>query len=201
MKRIIIERLLGALIVGLWMAVPTVLLADTSAPINEPESQAHPVTGAFGIPLGERFKPAMVARVISESDKTYRGPGNAEINGTLYEVEPTAPDDHFRVYSVATTADGRIYAIRAEYRSPDKASRCAVTKEIATALEEKHGKPRGKGFSGAWYAFRDMSVDHYRGIRLYANRCDQGIYEIIYSDDSVRQAKPSAPATDDESGP
>lgn len=188
MKRIIIERLLGALIVGLWMPAPTVLFADTSTPVNEPESQAHPVTGAFGIPLGERFKPAMAARVISESPKTYRGPGNAEINGTLYEVEPTVPDDHFTVYSVSTTTDGLIYAIRAEYRSPDKSSRCVVTKEIATALGQKHGKPRGKGMSGAWYAFRDMSVEHYRGIRLYANRCDQGIYEIIYSDDGVRQA-------------
>jgi hypothetical protein len=192
MQRKIFGKLASTLILGLWMTGSPTLFADTTTPADEPGPEFQPVTGAFGIPLAERFNPAMAARVIRESEKAYRGPDNVEMNGMLYEIEPATPDERFSVYRVATTADGLIYAIRAEYRAPDRNNRCAVTKEIAASLEQKHGKPRGKGMSGAWYAFRDMSVDHYRGIRLYANRCDQGIYEIIYSDDGVRQAAVSS---------
>ena len=189
MQQKIFHRSVSTLIVGLWITAPTLIFADTSTPADAPESRPEPVTVAFGIPLGATFDPAMVTKLIGESEKSYRGPDNAEFNGTLYQVEPPAPDDHFSTYTVATTVDDSIYAIRAEYEDPDGTSRCEATKELAASLEEKHGKPRGKGFSGAWYAFRDMSVEHYRGIRLYANRCDQGIYEIVYSDDGVRQRK------------
>jgi hypothetical protein len=35
-----------------------------------------------------------------------------------------------------------------------------------------------------------MSVDHYRGIRLYANRCRRGFYQIVYGDDGVKMSPP-----------
>lgn len=157
-----------------------------AAPLLAGNTDPEPVTEAFGIPLGETFGPAMVATVIGQEEKAYRAADKTELSGTQYHVTPTQPDERFSIYKVATTADGIIYAIHAEFRAPDRSSRCDVTKEIAASLEQKYGKPRGKGMSGAWYAFRDMSVEHYRGVRLYANRCDQGIYEIVYSDDSVR---------------
>lgn len=165
---------------------PLTICLILAAPLLADSTDPEPVTGAFGIPLGKTFEPTMVATVIGQEEKAYRAADKSELSGTQYHVTPTQPDDYFSTYSLATTADGIIYAIRAEFRAPDKSSRCEVTKEIATNLEQKHGKPRGKGSSGTWYAFRDMSVEHYRGIRLYANRCDQGIYEIVYSDDSLR---------------
>jgi hypothetical protein len=183
MQTTISRPLTRALAAGLCAAL---LLAETAAPDETSTPAPEAVTRAFGIPLGKRFEPAMVAKVISESVKAYRGPRGAELEGSFYRVDPVAPDAHFTAYTVLTTVDDRIYSIRAEFLAPDKASRCAVTKEIAASLEEKHGKPRGQGARGEWYAFRDLSVVHYRGIRLYANRCDQGIYEIVYSDDGVR---------------
>ena len=118
-----------------------------------------PVTGAFGIPLGERFEPCMVAKVLGEEEKTYRGADKAEHKGTLYRVEPRVPNAHFNAYAVETTADGFIYAIRGMYEPTEKASRCEVSKKLAEILTEKYGKPRGKGILGDWYAFR-LSLIH-----------------------------------------
>jgi hypothetical protein len=39
-----------------------------------------------------------------------------------------------------------------------------------------------------------MSVDHYRGVRLYSQRCRRGIYTIFYSDDAARDATAPAPS-------
>ena len=178
MQRRTSDKFLRTLPLTICLVLAAPLLADNADP--------EPVTGAFGIRLGETFEPAMVATVIGQEEKAYRADDKSELSGTQYHVTPTQPDENFSAYSVATTAGGIIYAIHAEFRAPDKSSRCDVSKEIAAKLEQKYGKPRGKVFSGAWYAFRDMSVEHYRGIRLYANRCDQGIYEIVYSDDSAR---------------
>ena len=157
---------------------------------QEPEKEPEPVTGAFGIPLGERFEPCMVSQVLGEEERTYRAADKSERKGTRYRVEPKVPNALFASYAVETTAEGIIYSIRAEFEAEDKASRCDVTKRLAASLEDKYGTPRGKGSFGEWYAFRDMSVDHYRGIRLYANRCRRGIYSIQYNDDAARTAAP-----------
>ena len=160
--------------------------AAEEAPAKEPE----PVTGAFGIPLGEHFEPGLVAKVLGEKPVTYRTPDKSPRTGTRYLVEPKEPSIHFNAYSVDTTEDGLIFAVRGDYRPEERASKCDVTKEIAASLEEKYGKPRGRSPYGHWYAFRDMSVKHYRGIRLYANRCRQGIYQIVYGDDGVKGPAP-----------
>jgi len=160
--------------------------AAEEAPAKEPE----PVTGAFGIPLGERFEPCLVAKVVEEEPVTYRTPDKSPRTGTRYLVEPKEPSIHFNAYSVDTTEDGLIFAVRGDYRPEERASKCDVTKEIAASLEEKYGKPRGRSPYGHWYAFRDMSVKHYRGIRLYANRCRQGIYQVVYGDDGVKGPAP-----------
>ena len=153
------------------------------------------------IPLGERFAPCMVAKVLGEEERSYRGRDKAEIKGTRYRVEPKVPNRLFQAYSVDTTKDGVIYAIRGEHQSAEKKSDCPVTKRLAAALEEKYGKPRGQGSFGEWYAFRDMSTDLYRGVRLYANRCRRGIYSIFYSDDNAKTADPDPdPAPTEISG-
>lgn len=163
-------------------------LADTVAP---PEHARAPVTGAFGIPLGERFSPDLVARVIRQLEHSYRGADRAEQQGKRYWVEPKIPNPNFTSYSVSTTSDGIIYAIRGEYDAPDRASKCDVTETLAAFLEQKYGPPRGRGAAGDWYSFRDDSAaDAFKGIRLYANRCARGGYAIVYSDDRVRFAAP-----------
>ena len=180
------SRFVRTLNLGVCIAMSALLLAGGCKNKGEPEPQ--PVTGAFGIPLGERFDADLVETVLSREEKAYRGPDDTELSGTLYRVEPKARDEHFSVYTVATTEDGIIYSIRGEYAAPDATSRCEVTRQLAASLEQKYGAPRGKGSFGEWYAFRDMSVEHYRGIRLYSNRCKRGIYEIVYSDDAARLA-------------
>jgi len=165
------------------------------------EKKPEPVTGAFGVPLGERFEPCMVAKIIGQEDKTYRGPDKVEQKGILYRVEPRVTNERFSAYSVETTRAGIIYAVHGDYESTDKQSKCDVTKQLAAFLEEKYGRPRGKGAYGEWYAFRDMSAELYRGVRLYANRCRRGIYSIIYSDDQAKTADaPSIPAPTETSG-
>jgi hypothetical protein len=167
--------------------------AEQAAGMPNAEEPA-PIIGAFGITLGERFQPCMVAQVLGEEAITYRGADKAEHAGVRYRITPRVPNVQFTDYSVDTNADGVIYAIRGEHAPQARENTCAVTKELAAALTEKYGKPRGRGSFGEWYAFRDMSVDRYRGVRLYANRCRRGIYEIVYSDDAARMAEPSPSA-------
>lgn len=200
MGRTMSIELLRTRMLALCIAMPTLLLACRGKQEAVPKPQPEPVIAAFGIPLGGPFDTDMVKRVSSRENKAYRGRDDTELTGTLYHVDPTAPDEHFSVYTVATTKDGLVYSIRAEYEAPDGTSRCEVTKKLAVSLEQKHGKPRGKGSFGEWYAFRDMSVEHYRGIRLYSNRCQRGIYEIVYSDDGARLAPTSQTADANESG-
>jgi hypothetical protein len=168
---------------------------------KEPEKEPEQVTGAFGIPLGERFEPCLVAKVLGEEPVTYRTADKTQRKGTRYLVEPKVPNLRFNTYAVDTTADGLIFAVRGDYVPEARESKCDVTKEIAASLEEKYGEPRGRSPYGHWYAFRDMSVKHYRGIRLYANRCRQGIYQIVYGDEGVKgAAPPSAPEPTETSG-
>jgi hypothetical protein len=167
-----------------------------------PEKQPRPITGAFGLTLGERFEPSMVARVISQKERTYSDRNKVERAGTLYQVEPKAPSDDFSTYLVATTRDGIIYAISGQYEHAEKKSTCDVTKRLAAELEEKYGKARGKGGFGNWYAFRDMSVDTYRGVRLYAPKCRNGRHSIVYSDDNAKTpAAPPEPKPEETSAP
>lgn len=167
-----------------------------------PEHEAEPITGAFGLKLGGRFEPAMVARVISKKEHAYRDPKKkVEVKGTLYKVEPKAPSDAYNEYLVATTPDGIIYSISGVYADPRNESKCDVTQRLAADLERKHGKPRGQGSFGNWYAFRDMSSDSYRGVRLYAPKCRSGRYSIVYSDDGVMTPpEPPAAGTAQKSG-
>lgn len=152
-----------------------------------------PVTEAFGLTLGIPFDPAQVNRVIAEEQQTYRGADKNEYSGKLYKVEPLRPDEHFSSYEVKTTAEGVVYEIRAGFEDPIKRNLCKQTKQIADALIETYGQPRGKGILGEWYTFRDMRVEGYRGIRLYAPKCRVGRYSIIYRDDGPLQVeeKPS----------
>jgi hypothetical protein len=161
---------------------------------SEPEQAPEPVTGAFGIRLGEPFSPCVVAEVLGQAPVTYRDADKAEQTGTRYRVVPRVPNSRFTEYAVDVNRDGIVYAVRAEYQSDTRENLCGVTKELAASLEEKYGKPWGRASFGEWYAFRDLSVDYYRGIRLYANRCRRGIYEIVYGDDHARMAEPSPPA-------
>ena len=53
---------------------------------------------------------------------------------------------------------------------------------------------------GEWYAFRDMSSELYRGVRLYSPKCRVGRYTIKYGDDNAKaeeagsEPEPSAAA-------
>ena len=160
--------------------------------------RVEPVTGAFGILLGAAFSPDLALKVLREEPQTYRAADKTEQTGTRYWIEPKEPDANFDTYSVSTTIDGNIYTIIGEYEAADRASKCEVTKTIATRLEAKYGKPRGKGAFGEWYSFRDSSRPLYRGVRLIANRCKRGIYSIHYSDDNAKAAgaPPQAESTE-----
>ncbi len=173
---------------------------DSTASESESESQPptetklRPVTGAFGIPLGEPFGPCMVARIISEEPHTYRKAKDVQASGIRYQVEPKVPNPLFNGYSVLVNESGIVYAIQGEHEPAQKASVCDVTKRLAGALEEIYGKPRGQGALGAWYSFRDPSSAEYRGVRLYAPRCRNGRYSIQYSDDQAKAATPAPSA-------
>lgn len=158
-----------------------------------PEEKPEPITGAFGLRLGERFDPCMVATVISEEEKGYAAGEHAEFMGTRYRVEPKVPNKLFTTYYVDTTKDGLIYAIRADYVAQERLSTCDVTKKLATFLKEKYGEPRAQGSFGEWYSFRDLSNTAYKGVRLYAQRCRRGPYTILYTDDAVRMSPPPPP--------
>jgi hypothetical protein len=168
--------------------------ADTeSAAVSEPSKA--PITGAFGLTLGEPFADWMVAKVISQEETTtYRGKDEDRIAypGTLYRVEPHIPNPLFNEYLVTTNQHGIIYSIRARQDTAEKASTCDLTREMGKYLIGKYGKPRGAGMLGEWYAFRDRLDGPYRGVRLFAQRCRNGRYEVHYSDEAALKQE-SAP--------
>jgi hypothetical protein len=184
-----------------------------TAKASPPEKAPEPITGAFGLELAERFEPSMVAKVLSQQEQGYRGPDGAELKGSLIQVEPSQPDPRFQRYSVKTTDKGIIYAIQAEYQfereqaeekqdkaGQDQASKpaslrktCkAALKDLASEMEARHGKPRGREMTGEWYAFRQLSETEDKSLRLYGNRCRSGIYSVVYTDQALLgiQAKP-----------
>ena len=145
-----------------------------------------PVSGAFGIPLGERFAPYLVDKVLAQDEHRYheRDENKTEHTGTLYRVEPNLPNPNFNEYTVLTNKDGVIYSITGK-QSGGKSNLCEQTKEIAIFLMDKYGKPRGRGLLGDWFSFRESEEGPYKGIRFYAQRCRNGRYQIIYSDDGA----------------
>ncbi|WP_295878413.1 hypothetical protein [uncultured Thiohalocapsa sp.] len=162
--------------------------AAEAAPV-EPETA--PITGAFGIALGEPFAACVVAEVLREEPITYRDADKTEHTGTRYHVMPRVPNTGFTRYAVDTNSDGIVYAVRAYHEPETRSKQCAAARALAAALEAKYGEPIGRGAFGEWYAFRDASVDHYRGIRLYSQRCRRGLYEIVYSDEAAMLAAPA----------
>ncbi len=175
--------------------------AQTSnPPMTEASEQAtSPINGAFGISLGAKFDPKMVSKVIAETPQTYSGKDKVKLQGKLLQVEPVKPDERFQHYSLKTTADGLIFTIQAEYqyevekamgkkagkvkneKSVRKTCKNAV-KAMAKEFEESYGQPRGKGWDGEWFSFRQLSDNADKSLRLYANRCRTGLYSIQYTD-------------------
>lgn len=151
------------------------------------ETTTTPISGAFGIPLGESFQPRMVAKIIGQEDKKYKekGKDKTEFTGTLYKVEPKVPNKSFNEYSLLTNKHGIIYSITGKQVPKEKASACQQTKQIADFLKSKYGRPRGRGIHGEWYAFRESTTGLYKGLRFYAPRCRNGKYSIVYSDDGA----------------
>ena len=162
---------------------------DAAAPddVPTPGKTPEPIAGAFGIPLGERFDPCMVAKVLSQEDKTYRGPDKEERKGILYRVEPKVTNTLLNTYAVATTAEGLIYSIRGDQEPAEPRPACEAPEALAAFLETKYGKPSETGPAGAWYSFSDRSRPASRVVRLHATRCGRGIYSIVYSDDEARR--------------
>ena len=198
---------------------------DIAAPPSAPASAApaadkapEPITSAFGIPLGKHFEASMVARVLDEQEQTYSGQGGTKLKGTLLRVEPSEPDERFQRYSLKTTGDGIVYAIRGDYQFEVEAARgkqagkvktsrvirkrCKeVVKELATELEARYGKPRGRGWDGEWFAFRQSSDTANKSLRLYAHRCRTGMYSVIYTDEKVQRGTvPGKASTSPEAG-
>ena len=80
------------------------------------DKSVEPITGAFGIALGEHFETSMVAKVLSKQEQSYKGQGGIKLKGQLLRIEPTKPDDRFQQYSIKTTDAGIIYAIQGDYQ-------------------------------------------------------------------------------------
>ena len=129
-----------------------------------------------------------------------------ERKGSLLRIEPNKPDERFQRYSLKTSDDGVIYAIQGDYQFEVEAAkgkqagkvkksrvirkRCKdAVKHIASELETKYGKPRGKGWDGEWFTWRQFSGTSFKSLRLYANRCRSGAYSILYSEEYARQKK------------
>ena len=137
------------------------------------------------------------------------------MEGNLISVVPVQPDERFQRYEVRTTDKDIVYAIHAEYQfdlEKEKAEKdkkrstkfrktCRnAVKSLAKELEARYGKPRGQGWDGEWYAFRQLSENTDKSLRLYANRCRTGIYSAVYTDQALlgsqaeqakRQQKPA----------
>jgi hypothetical protein len=163
------------------------LAGDKDKSASTGEKTYKNITGAFGLTLGEVFAPWMVAKVISQEEARYKGRGEdqTEYTGTQYQVEPAIANPHFNQYLVKTNQDGIIYNITARQNPSEKAAACEQSRNLGKLLMSKYGRPRGAGVLGEWYTFRDMTAESYRGIRLYAQRCRNGRYQIQYTDEGA----------------
>ena len=84
-------------------------------------------------------------------------------------------------------------------KAMQKTCKTAV-KTLAKELQALYGKPRGQGWDGLWFVFRQFSDTSNRGLKLYGHRCRTGMYSIIYTDDKVQRGiipvKAKVPAKD-----
>jgi hypothetical protein len=194
------------------------------------DKAVEPITGAFGIPLGEQFETSMVAKVLGRQEQVYNGQGGIKLTGELLRIEPSQPDGRFQQYSIKTTNDGLIYAIQGDYQykvEPDEAKPAeakqdeskpkgsgkgaskpgnrqpatamqktckAAVKTMAGELESRYGKPRGQGWDGLWFTFRQPSDTSNKGLKLYGHRCRTGMYSIVYTDEIARRGAPPVKA-------
>jgi hypothetical protein len=164
-------------------------------PLNKPADQEKAteeaakasITGAFGLTLGEKFAPYMVGKVLGQKDMTYkdRDENKTEHTGTQYQVVPNVPNPYFNEYEVLTNKDGIIYSITGKQIPEKPVSSCEQTKQIALFLIDKYGKPRSRGMLGEWFTFREATEGPYKGLRFYAQRCRNGRYSVVYSDDAA----------------
>jgi hypothetical protein len=77
----------------------------------------------------------------------------------------------------------------------------AAVKAMAGELETRYGKPRGQGWDGLWFTFRQPSATSNKGLKLYGHRCRSGMYSIVYTDEIVRRGTPPVKAgTSPETG-
>jgi hypothetical protein len=128
----------------------------------------------------------MVSKILVEEAQDYTGPDKRSLTGRLYRVEPKLPNRYFDQYTVKTTESGIVYRIQGRYESPEKENLCQRTKHLAGLLEDKYGKPRGKGMLSDWYTFREKTEGPYRGVKLYAPKCRYGRYTIDYLDEGAK---------------
>jgi len=199
---------------------PDTAVSETHEAVKTPaaDKAVEPITGAFGLQLGEQFDASMVAKVLSKQEHSYKGQGGIKLKGQLLRIEPGKPDERFQQYSIKTTYDGLIYAIQGDYQykvesgeaKTDEAKpqgsgkgagkpgnkkpataiqkTCkAAVKTMAGELEDRYGKPRGQGWDGLWFTFRQPSDTSNRGLKLYGHRCRSGMYSIVYIDDKVQR--------------
>lgn len=66
----------------------------------------------------------------------------------------------------------------------------AAVKTLAGELESRYGKPRGRGWDGLWFTFRQRSDTDNKGIRLYGHRCRSGMYSVVYTDEELLRGLP-----------
>ena len=66
----------------------------------------------------------------------------------------------------------------------------AAVKTMAGELETRYGNPRGKGWDGLWFTFRQPTDTSNKGLKLYGHRCRSGMYSIVYTDEIVRRGTP-----------
>lgn len=198
-------------------AEPVPAATTPTETVSVADKAPEPINGAFGIPLGKRFEPSMVAKVLGEQEQSYKGQGGTKLKGKLLRIEPSKPDERFQQYSIKTTDAGIIYAIQGDYQyevNPDETKKegtkpegkgkgagkpgnkkqantiqktCkAAVKTMAGELESRYGKPRGQGWDGLWYTFRQFSDTSNRGLKLYGHRCRSGMYSVFYIDEKVQ---------------
>ena len=106
-----------------------------------PEKALEPVTGAFGLTLGERFAPVVVAEVLGEEERSYMKADRSTGKATLYRIVPKAPDEHYNQYSATTNEAGLVYTIEGEFVPAEKESKCDLAKSLVDELRAKYGAP------------------------------------------------------------
>lgn len=155
-----------------------------------PAASTAPALSAFGLTVGERFAPAMVAKVVGENEHRYRDRDKVEHKGTIYKIEPRLPQEAYNSYSVATTEGGVIYSITGVHADPAHAARCDVSRRLEAELEQKYGKPTREASSGV-LSYGEVTGKEFRGVYFVAPQCSSGRYSIIYTDDAVKTAAPA----------